>query len=270
MNTFKVGDLVRVTDQRRGKWDVSFTGVLEGKISAVPTDDWPYYLIEDDTIGWRGTSLELVPEPRTYVPKPGELVEGTSFYSSNTVRGIVLSDEEVLAMEDTAPIGGDVYALQVPGYSYPRYIQAGTAVPITPVSSTFLEGVYLVGTTRTGEIVSGYRMDADENTMSDEYLINVPNRGGMYILKISAALSFETPVESDTKTDSDPVKHPSHYTDVVPGIECIDVVKHFPFSEGNAIKYIWRSRNKGSYVENIDKAIQNLEFAKAKWIEENE
>jgi hypothetical protein len=59
---------------------------------------------------------------------------------------------------------------------------------------------------------------------------------------------------------ADNVKHPSHYTDRVPGIECIEVSQHFNFNLGNAIKYIWRSGNKGDVVEDLRKAIQYLEF----------
>lgn len=36
------------------------------------------------------------------------------------------------------------------------------------------------------------------------------------------------------------VNHPSHYNGI-PGIECIDVVEHFDFCTGNAIKYLWRA-----------------------------
>lgn len=53
---------------------------------------------------------------------------------------------------------------------------------------------------------------------------------------------------------SDPVDHPQHYTDRVPGIECIDVTEHFPFSTGNAIKYIWRAELKDNYIEDLKKA----------------
>jgi Protein of unknwon function (DUF3310) len=53
---------------------------------------------------------------------------------------------------------------------------------------------------------------------------------------------------------SDAVNHPSHYTDVVPGIECIDVTEHFSFLRGNAIKYLWRAGAKGDAVQDLHKA----------------
>lgn len=53
---------------------------------------------------------------------------------------------------------------------------------------------------------------------------------------------------------SDPVNHPSHYTDVVPGIECIDVTEHFDFLRGNAIKHLWRAGAKGNLRQDLEKA----------------
>ena len=50
---------------------------------------------------------------------------------------------------------------------------------------------------------------------------------------------------------SDDVNHPQHYADRVPGIECIDVVEHFDFNRGNAIKCIWRAGLKGDTAQEI-------------------
>jgi hypothetical protein len=58
----------------------------------------------------------------------------------------------------------------------------------------------------------------------------------------------------------DNVKHPAHYADTVPGIECIQVTQHFNFNRGNAIKYIWRAGHKNDEIEDLKKAIQYLEF----------
>lgn len=49
------------------------------------------------------------------------------------------------------------------------------------------------------------------------------------------------------------VNHPPHYNQV-PGIECIDVVEHFSFLRGNAIKYLWRAGAKGDVVTDLKKA----------------
>lgn len=63
----------------------------------------------------------------------------------------------------------------------------------------------------------------------------------------------------------DPVNHPRHYTDVVPGIECIDVVEHMTFLRGNAIKYLWRAGTKG---DTVTSTIEDLK--KARWYIERE
>ena len=63
----------------------------------------------------------------------------------------------------------------------------------------------------------------------------------------------------------DPVNHPSHYTQG--GIECIDAIEAALTTEGfrahckaNAIKYLWRERNKGG-DESLRKAIWYIERA---------
>ena len=45
------------------------------------------------------------------------------------------------------------------------------------------------------------------------------------------------------KIKNDPVFHPNHYN-WIPGIECVDVVEHFEFNIGSAIKYLWRAPTK--------------------------
>ncbi len=57
---------------------------------------------------------------------------------------------------------------------------------------------------------------------------------------------------------SDPVNHPSHYTDHPSGVECITIVEHFSFCIGNAIKYLWRAGEKDGSPE-----LQDLK--KARW-----
>ena len=60
---------------------------------------------------------------------------------------------------------------------------------------------------------------------------------------------------------TDMVNHPPHYT-TGPGscsgcgktIECLDIVKHMDFCEGNAMKYLFRYRKKGG-VEDLKKAV---------------
>lgn len=58
---------------------------------------------------------------------------------------------------------------------------------------------------------------------------------------------------------SDPVNHPAHYNAHPAGIECIDVVEHFSFNVGNAIKYAWRAGLKGDVIEDLRKAAWYLQ-----------
>ena len=57
------------------------------------------------------------------------------------------------------------------------------------------------------------------------------------------------------------VDHPEHYN-LVPGVECIDVAKHFNFCLGSAIKYLFRAGSKpgASTTEDLQKAIRYIEF----------
>lgn len=51
------------------------------------------------------------------------------------------------------------------------------------------------------------------------------------------------------------VDHPNHYNQIA-GIECIDVVEHFNFNIGNAIKYLWRAGIKSAnIIEDLEKAV---------------
>ena len=53
---------------------------------------------------------------------------------------------------------------------------------------------------------------------------------------------------------SDMVNSPSHYRSHPSGIECIQVTEHMNFCLGNAIKYLWRADEKGSAIEDLEKA----------------
>ena len=56
------------------------------------------------------------------------------------------------------------------------------------------------------------------------------------------------------------ISQPVHYADVVPGIECIDVVQWFNFNRGNVIKYVWRADHKDGALADLKKARQYLDF----------
>jgi hypothetical protein len=57
------------------------------------------------------------------------------------------------------------------------------------------------------------------------------------------------------KKPHDPVDNPSHYTSHPSGVEAIEIVEHFPFCIGAAIKYLWRCGQKGDEVEDLKKAL---------------
>ena len=72
----------------------------------------------------------------------------------------------------------------------------------------------------------------------------------------------QIPVGTVLKVDADMVNHPPHYT--AGGIECIEAIRAAltpdefrGHCKANAIKYIWRERNKGG-DESIRKAIWYL------------
>ena len=62
-------------------------------------------------------------------------------------------------------------------------------------------------------------------------------------------------------TISDTVNHPKHYASNGPAcpncgsnIECITITERMGFCLGNAVKYIWRHKNKGNALEDLKKA----------------
>lgn len=57
-----------------------------------------------------------------------------------------------------------------------------------------------------------------------------------------------------TKTTSDPVNHPYHYTAHPSGIETIEVTRWMTFNLGNVMKYVWRAGSKGDQLEDLRKA----------------
>lgn len=61
---------------------------------------------------------------------------------------------------------------------------------------------------------------------------------------------------------SDNVDHPSWYNSNPSGIECIDVARHYCFSIGNAMKYLWRAGlKKDASLDDRQKEIEDLKKA---------
>lgn len=70
--------------------------------------------------------------------------------------------------------------------------------------------------------------------------------------------------ESDNNQSkvADMVNHPPHYCSHPSGIECITITRHYCFSIGNAIKYLWRAGlKKDASLEDKQKEIEDLEKA---------
>lgn len=53
---------------------------------------------------------------------------------------------------------------------------------------------------------------------------------------------------------SNNIDHPTHYTSRNIGYECIAITKYQYFCAGNAIKYLWRYKDKGNPIEDLMKA----------------
>jgi len=60
--------------------------------------------------------------------------------------------------------------------------------------------------------------------------------------------------ETQKSGRGDEVNHPKHYTEQIPGVECIQVVEHMTFNLGAAVKYIWRCNDKGNKLKDLQKA----------------
>ena len=58
------------------------------------------------------------------------------------------------------------------------------------------------------------------------------------------------------------VDHPYHYNQHPSGVECIDIARHYCFSIGNAIKYLWRAGlKKDMSMSDKEKEIEDLKKA---------
>jgi len=59
---------------------------------------------------------------------------------------------------------------------------------------------------------------------------------------------------TDAAVPKDPI-NPSHYRRHPSGVECIRITQHENYCIGNAIKYLWRHREKGKPIEDLKKAV---------------
>ena len=75
---------------------------------------------------------------------------------------------------------------------------------------------------------------------------------------------IEAPIIPRPKTEDDPVNHPTHYTSHPSGVECIEIARHYCFSIGCAIKYLWRAGLKRD-ADKTDRQKEIEDLKKAVW-----
>lgn len=64
----------------------------------------------------------------------------------------------------------------------------------------------------------------------------------------------------EEEVSNNPNVNPSHYKDYPTGQECIDIIEHLKSNPSAACKYIFRCGQKGTPIQDYEKAIRYLEF----------
>lgn len=82
------------------------------------------------------------------------------------------------------------------------------------------------------------------------------------VLDFVHAIADESEQSAQQRIKFDPVQKAKHYNLHPSGIECIDVIRHYNYCIGSAMKYLWRNGLKEEAdMQPIDKQIQDLEKA---------
>jgi hypothetical protein len=63
----------------------------------------------------------------------------------------------------------------------------------------------------------------------------------------------------NTEEREEKVNHPPHYAGHKSGVEPIDIAEHLSFNFGNALKYVWRAKLKGTEILDLEKSLWYLE-----------
>ena len=98
-----------------------------------------------------------------------------------------------------------------------------------------------------------------------------PNK--MWKLKDAGSTTPECPAKNPEKeSNSDQVTRPAHYNNHPSGVECIDIIKHYPACISAAMKYLWRQGLKDSEPapKDIKKAIRHLLYQLEMEVEQDE
>mgnify|MGYP001565599913 CR=1 FL=1 len=72
---------------------------------------------------------------------------------------------------------------------------------------------------------------------------------------MAAETKRDVTARTGVRPPADAVNHPTHYNSHPSGVEAIEIVEHFNFNVGNAIKYLWRAGLKGNALEDLHKAV---------------
>ena len=88
----------------------------------------------------------------------------------------------------------------------------------------------------------------------------IPNK--RKIQQYTGTMEYNEIQEDMANKANDMVNHPKWYTQHPSGVECIEITRHYCFSIGNAIKYLWRAGLKAEQgMQDRQKEIQDLEKA---------
>lgn len=104
------------------------------------------------------------------------------------------------------------------------------------------------------------------NTNGGQRVVPMPEimKDNEYFTKTFETQFVDYSTVPETKKEYlDNVNHPAYYNSHPSGIECIEVIRHYCFDIGNAIKYLWRAglkqdadkTSKEKEIEDLNKAI---------------
>lgn len=128
------------------------------------------------------------------------------------------------------------------------------------------------------QALSGYELERQQFACNSNTMIpgevNFPFEGYLKQFRESKKVvspNAEIVKEGLKATESDPlVSHPNHY--LIGGIETIDfiIAKGLDFLTGSAVKYISRAAHKGNEIQDLKKAVFNLQLKIAQLEKQNE
>jgi len=58
---------------------------------------------------------------------------------------------------------------------------------------------------------------------------------------------------------SETINHPQHYNQHPSNVECLTIIRWFPYNIGAVIKHLWRAGLKGDRLQDLEKALVYLQ-----------